>query len=476
MSPNHKECSRVGRVFQHPNGEVLHSGSCRGQQRLSSWRNFLRMGSRIGTVAFLGGWISLAPVADALERECVRRVLPTKSVVSAPTAGTWLPEVQDLVMLDPYRREVVSAISGALVSKMSSSNDYGLPLRWPFLVRSGNSTSDLFVEVTGPKRIGNHYTYPDQIFKGSLSGNGLILDGPPVIRTDGEPFEDKQGTKYQLTEIYDWCRFADGFLAYSTFKYVSEDDHRSPSAGFIFLDEARNLSLIHEVKTHLELVHHYARVDQPYLGAVNETTALFFDFGDGALLKKIDLIEQGREKAFVVSSLDELVSPGAVKRPAAPSLPDAPSRYRGSREEFALLASYEQSPMLHSLYVRQGRAYVLSKSEMHRNELGEGSTEWQVLAVNASTGSVERRARVRSHAANLSLVPGSDFWAFYERSAVVPVGPERYAFSQADSILLMPAEWIEQDDAPAWDGDAESSCTTISGDSTQWLKSLLAGP
>jgi hypothetical protein len=124
--------------------------------------------------------------------------------------------------------------------------------------------------------------------------------------------------------------------------------------------------------------------------------------------------------------------------PGSWRLPTVPER-GGPDTTVAAFRALAVTPMPLALYGRGPYLYLLTRRRV------DGAPHWQLHQIDPRRDRLLRSLDLPTTAAHLFLVPGDDVWAIVEKGEIVTPGEQ-----EVESILLLPASWIEKPGTQTW--------------------------
>lgn len=403
-----------------------------------------------------------------LSEDCFRRTLGPGATLWSPTSGYWDSDTDavDVFVVDVYREQMVSTSRELdILSRQTMGRD-----GWPFLVREHRGGESVFVEWTYPylDPETEKVTFPDDIYETLRGADGALTVGDRPMVSTRDIFVSVNGKReFEILELFDWQRFGNGFFAYADYRFSG--DKVGAGSGFIYIDDNKRVMPVIELDDwQSPAVRHYIRTE-PYIAVLDSKTAFVLDFGvetaDSPPDIPTQLIKVERNATAFHTTTVPLPAEYRIPRPKPPMFPTDP--YRGPREELELMRLLEKSAMVHSLFASDGKIFLLAKGPIN----AAGETTWKVVEIDGNSGEEKGYTQLPTTAANLSVVPGPLFWAFYERNAVSTIGQEQYPLSKAETILLVRSEGIEGVDPSK--GESGLECVQLTGDDGMWMSSLV---
>ena len=262
----------------------------------------------------------------------------------------------------------------------------------------------------------------------------------------------------QQTAIYDWLPTGDGgFLAFGALRRSDQGPRELRDKALLYFDQAGIQQIFYRLEAGSEERWHYYSTETPYLATLERGMTL----EDGTTLEE--------DRGYMLFLREEPAIGEVIRgRDGVHELPFFPDDFRsrprferqkhwtGPERSTRFLKTLENSKTAMGLYSWGGSLYLLAKKAITRDR----ETAWWLIKLDPRTGVESGRVRLPTTAAHLSIVPG-DFWALIEKGPVAGIGPYKTPYRRTDSMVLVPADWLEDPHAGRLHAERRVACEPL---------------
>ncbi len=291
--------------------------------------------------------------------------------------------------------------------------------------------------------------------KNSGSGEILRLNGHWELESSTGFRASTQDGKAEQTAIYDWSPLGDGgFLAFGALRR-SEQGLREPrDKALLYFDDHGIQQIFYELEASAdegspqylewESRWHYFNTETPYLATLGEKGYILF-LGEEPAIGEVILGREGvRELQFFP---EDFRSRPRFKRK---------QHWTGPERAVEFYKTLEMSTMAVALYSWGEHLYLLTKQAITRNR----ETAWWLIKLDPRNGTELERVRLPTKEAHLAIAPG-DFWALIEKGPVEVIGKLDAPYRKMDSMVHVPAGWLENPDSGRLDAELRVDCVVL---------------
>ncbi|MCP4545527.1 MAG: hypothetical protein GY835_03540 [bacterium] len=262
-----------------------------------------------------------------------------------------------------------------------------------------------------------------------------LLDDPILIGNR------KMADNLRLLEVYDWSPMSEGILAFGDLE--SPEEYQESAFLYFDFDDAGQNQIFYRIAITDNVRNHYTR-NMPYIATLGNVGYILF-MDERPAIGEVTFGEGIRRLQFFPE--DFRSRPQLVRREAWTNAG------MGARQATHFYKSLEMSTMAAGLYAWDGYLYLLAKEAIAQN----GETAWWLIKLDPRDGMELSRVRLPTGAAHLTVVTG-EVWGFIEKGPVQGIGAMHGPYMKTDSMVLIPAGWLEDPYGGRLDARSRTHC------------------